>query len=81
MSPIDDIGLSFFKKYLKKSLIENNNFLCIPQCDGVHFQGYVVDVCDKTIVHVISLRNNNSKNATSTAIAATLFDNGNINLF
>ena len=57
----------------------NKNFLCIPLCDGVHFQGYVADVCNKTIVHVASIRNNNSKNATSKAIATTLFDDENIN--
>ena len=79
MSLIDGVGLPFFKKYLKKSQIENKNFLCIPLCDGVHFQGYVADVCNKTIVHVDSLRNNNSKNATSKAIATTLFDDENIN--
>ena len=66
-------------KSRKKSQIKNKNFLCIPLCDGVHFQGYVVDVCNKTIVHVDSLRNNNSKNATSKAIATTLFDDENIN--
>ena len=45
----------------------------------MHFQGYVVDVCNKTIVHIDSLRNNNSKNATSTLIATILFDHENIN--
>ena len=44
----------------------------------MHFQGYVNDVCNKTTVHVDSLRNNNSKNATSKAIATTLFDSENI---
>ena len=75
VSPIDGIGLPFFKKYLEISQIENKNFLCIPLCDRVHFQGYIVDVCNKTIVHVDSLRNNDTKNATSKAIATTLFDN------
>ena len=79
MSPIDDVGLPFFKKYLKISQIEYKNFLWIPLYDGVHFQGYVADVCNKTIVHVDSLRNNNSKNATSKAIATTLFDDESIN--
>ena len=71
--------LPFFKKHHKKSQIENKNFLCVPHGDGVHFQGYVPAVCNKTIVHVHSLRNNNSKNATSKAIATTLFDDENIN--
>ena len=76
-SPIDGV-YQFFKKHLKKSKINNNNFLSIPLCDGAHFQGYVVDVCNKTIVDVQSLRNNNSKNATSKAVATTLFDDENI---
>ena len=79
MSPIGGIGLPFFKKYHQKSQIENKNFLCIPLCYDVHFSGYVVDVCNKTIVHVDSLWNNNNKNTTSTAIAITLFDDENIN--
>ena len=44
MSPIDGVGLTFFKKYLKKLQTENKNFLCIPLCDGAHFQGYAADV-------------------------------------
>ena len=47
--------------------------------DGVHFQGYVVDVRKKIIVHFDSLRNKSSRNATSKAISRTLFDNENIN--
>ena len=78
-SPIDGISLPFFKKYLKKSQIENKIFFCISLCDGVHFQGYAVDVCDKTVVHVDCLQNNNSKNAISRAIGTTLFDDKNIN--
>ena len=61
MSPIvDGIGIPFFKKYLKISQIENKNFLCITLCCGVHFQGFVFDICNKTKVHVDILRNNNS---------------------
>ena len=56
MSLIDGISLPFFKKYLKKSQIENKIFLCTSLCKSVHFQGYVVDVCDKTVVHVDCLR-------------------------
>ena len=79
MSLIDGVGLPFFKKYLTKSQIKNKNFLFIPLCDGVHFQGYVADVCNKTVVNADSLRNNDSKNVTSKAIATTLFDDENIN--
>ena len=78
MSPIGGISLPLFKKYLKRSQIENKNFLCIPLCNSVRFQGYVVDVCNKTIVHVDSLQNNNIKKATSKTIATTLFDDDNI---
>ena len=79
MSPIDGISLPLFKKYIKKPQFENTNFLCISLCDGVHFGGYVVGACDKTVVHVNCLQNNNSKNATSRAIATTLFNGENIN--
>ena len=37
------------------------NILCIPLCDGVHFQGYVVDVLKKEIIHIDSLRPANGK--------------------
>ena len=67
------------KNILKNRRSKIRIFLCIPLCDGVHFQGYVVDVCNKIIVHIDSIRNNSSKNATSKATEATLFDDANIN--
>ena len=79
VSPIDGIGLPFLKKYLRKSQIKNKTFSCISVCDSVYFQGYVLDVSNKTIVHVDSLRNNNRKNATPAATATTLLDDENIN--
>ena len=69
----------FLKSIFKDRRSKIKNFLCTPLSDSVHFQGYVVDVCNKTIVHINSLRNNNSKNATSTAIATTVSDDENIN--
>ena len=36
-------------------------FLCIPSCHGVHFQGFVVDVLKKEIIHIDSLRPANGK--------------------
>ena len=42
----------------------------------MHFQSYVVDACDKTILHVDSLRNNN---ATSKEIVTSLFDDEGFN--
>ena len=35
MSPTDGVRLPFCKKYLKKSQIENKNFLCITLCDSL----------------------------------------------
>ena len=39
LSPIDNVGLTYFEKYLKASQMEGKDFLGIPLCDGVHFQG------------------------------------------
>ena len=44
-----------------------------PLCDGVHFQGYVVDVMKKEIIHIDSLRPANGKNPVSDIIAEVLF--------
>ena len=32
---INQVGLPYIQKYFKKSLICENNILCIPLCDGV----------------------------------------------
>ena len=56
MSPIDRVGLPYIQNYLKKSHICEKNILYIPLCDGVHFQGYVVDVLKKEIILIDSLR-------------------------
>ena len=44
MSPIDRVGLPYIQKYFKRSHLFQMNILCIPLCDGLHFQSYVVDV-------------------------------------
>ena len=36
LSPIDGVGLLYFKKHLKPP--EKKNVICIPLCDGVHFK-------------------------------------------
>ena len=48
--------------------------MCIPLCDGVHFQGYVVDVLKKEVIHIDSLRPANGKNPISDIIAKVLFE-------
>ena len=48
----------------------------IPLCDGVHFQGYIVDINHNKIIHIDSLSSNNSNNGTSKKIAKSLFESG-----
>ena len=69
LSPIDHIDLPYFARYLNPALIEKREFIVIPLCDGHHFQGYIVDVKKKQIVHIDSLTVQNSANATSRKIA------------
>ena len=73
LSPIDGIGLLYFKKFLNEYILQNKNFLCIPLCDGVHFLGYIVNTKNRKIIHVDSLRWNSASNPTSKLIANTLF--------
>ena len=73
MSPVERVGLPYFKNYLNPNLLKNNDFLCIPVCDGIHFQGYVVNSKEKRIIPFYSLRPNYSKNPTSEEIATILF--------
>ena len=72
-SPMVSVGLPYIQKYLKNPHICEKNILCIPLCDGVHFQGYVVDVLKKEIIHIDSLRPANGKNPVSAIIARVLF--------
>ena len=58
LSPIDNVGVPYFEKYLKASQMEGQDFLGIPLCDGVHFQGYIIDVKGKKILHIDFLRSN-----------------------
>ena len=76
MSPIDGIGLPFFNKYLEKLQIESKNFYVFFSAT-VWISEAMLLMCNKTIVHADSLRNNDSKNATSKATATTLFEEEN----
>ena len=73
MSPIDQAGLPYVQKYFKKSHICEKNILCIPLCDGVHFQGYAVDISKKEIIHIDTLRPAMEKNSISNIISKVLF--------
>ena len=50
-------------------------FLCIPSCDGVHFQGFVVDVLKKEIINIDSLRPANGKKTILDIIGKRFFPN------
>ena len=78
LSPIDRIDLSYFAWYLNPALIEKKEFIVIPLCDGYHFQGYIVDVKKKQIVHIDSLTVENSANTTSRKIANIFFGNKDV---
>ena len=73
LSPIDGIGLPYFKKYLNGYILQNKNFPCIPLCDDVHFQGYIVNTKKRKIIHGDSLRWNSASNPTSKLITNILF--------
>ena len=72
LSPIDGVGLPYFEKYLKPP--EKKNVICIPLCDGVHFQGYIVNIKELKIIHIDSLRRDHPKNPSSLQIAKILFE-------
>ena len=47
LSPVDKIGLPYYVKYLKPSLLVDKDYLCIPLCDGIHFKGYVINIKER----------------------------------
>ena len=69
-SPIDDVCLLYSEKYLKPP--EKKNVIYIPLCDGVHFQGYIVNIKEHKIIQISSLRWNQPENPTSFQIAKML---------
>ena len=71
--PIDDVCLLYSEKYLKPP--EKKNVIYIPLCDGVHFQGYIVNIKEHKIIQISSLRWNQPENPTSFQIAKMLFKN------
>ena len=77
ISPIDGIGLPYFEKYLKPQQKAGKTYLLIPLCDGVHFQGYIVDIKKSKVIHVDSLRWDAAENATAIKIAQVLFGDSN----
>ena len=72
LSPIDGVGLPYFENYLK--LPEKKNVICVPLCDGVHFQGYIVNIKEHKIIHIDSLPWDQPKNPTSLQIAKILLE-------
>ena len=51
------------------------NLICIPLCNGVHFQVYIVNIKEHKIIHIDSLCWDQPKNPTSFQIAKMLFEN------
>ena len=73
LPPVERAGLPYFKNYLNPNLLTNNDFLCIPLCDGIHFQNYVINSKEKRLFHFDSLHSKSAKNPTSEDIATILF--------
>ena len=57
-------GIGFFK-IIKEILI-------MPLCNGTHFEGYIINVHNKTIIHVDSL-DCNARNSVSSRIAEIIY--------
>ena len=74
LSSTNDVGISYFEKYLKP-LEKKKNLICILLFDRVYFQGYIVNIKEHTIIHIDSLRWEEPKNSTSIQIANMLFEN------
>ena len=76
LSPVNNINLPYFANYIDSSSISDKEFLCIPLCDGVHFEGYVVNVMEQKIIHIDSLGFKHARNPTSSLIEKILFEDG-----
>lgn len=75
MSPVDRVGLPYFENFGKPN--DRKQLLCIPLCDGIYCQGYIVDLNNNKIIHIdSSLFCNNLNNRTSKKIAKSLFESG-----
>ena len=73
LSPIDGLGHPYFEKYLKP--LERKIVICKPHCNGVHFQGYIVNIKEHKIIHIDSLCWDQPKNPNSIQTAKLLFEN------
>ena len=74
MSSVDGVGLPYFENDVKPN--DGKQLLSIPLCDGVQFQGYLVDINRNKIIHIDSLSCNYSNNPTSKTIAKSIFESG-----
>ena len=75
LSRVNGIGLPYFKKHLKEYHVKDKVILCLPLCDGVHFQDYVVNTKERKTIHVDSLRWSTPNNPKSKCIAQIFFPN------
>ena len=74
-APIRNIDMPYFEDYLNNKVLSSDiNLVCLPLCDGAHFQGYIVNKLTQTIVHVDSIKPNAARNPTSVKIAKKFFE-------
>ena len=51
----------------------DKDYSSVPLGDGIHFQGYGINIKERIVMHVYSLRPNASNNRTAQMIAKILF--------
>jgi len=73
LSPIDRINLPYYKNFVNKKWLDSFECVCIPLCDGVHFQGYIIDKENCTVAHIDSLNPRNFQNPTATELGNIFF--------
>ena len=73
LSPIDGVGLPYFKKYSKPP--EKKNVICIHLCDWVYFQDYIVNNKEHKVINIDSRCWDQTENPTSLQIAKILSEN------
>ena len=77
-SPRDGVDLPFFERYLKPSKFKGKEVVLLPMCDGIHFQGYIVEMEKKTITLVDSFKWSSGRNSVALRIGEILFGGVNV---
>jgi len=75
-SPVDGVNLCYYKRYLERYVNAGNHndkeLLILPLCNGIHFEGIIIDLKNRVVIHVDSL-NYAPRNTVSLDIASIAF--------